>query len=139
MGSLPVWLHAADLLLIPPSRAPLDQFKNCVLPIKLFSYLAAGRPILAPEAPDTAELLADGGNALLVPPGEPETAARALDRLLGDSKLADRLSAASRAVVRSRRRFLRRSRRRGIHDDGRRLMANGGGERGRHGGQSPTC
>jgi glycosyltransferase involved in cell wall biosynthesis len=99
-AELPVWLRAADLLLIPPSRAPLDQFKNCVLPIKLFSYLAAGRPILAPEAPDTAELLVDGGNALLVPPGEPETAARALDRILGDSKLADRLSAGALASAR---------------------------------------
>jgi len=99
-AALPLWLHAADLLLVPPSRAPLDQFKNCVLPIKLFSYLAAGRPILAPEAPDTAELLVDGGNALLVAPGEPEAAARALDRIIGDSKLADRLSAGALASAR---------------------------------------
>lgn len=99
-AALPLWLHAADILLVPPSRAPLDQFRNCVLPIKLFSYLAAGRPILAPQAPDTAELLVDGGNGLLVPPGEPETAARALDRMLGDSKLADRLSAGALASAR---------------------------------------
>ena len=78
---LPAWLHAADVLLIPPSRAPLEQYRNCVLPLKLFSYLAAGRPILAPVAPDTAELLSDGDNALLVPPGDPEAAAAALDRL----------------------------------------------------------
>jgi glycosyltransferase involved in cell wall biosynthesis len=71
-----------------------------VLPLKLFSYLAAGRPILAPAAPDTAELLEDGGNALLVPPGEPEAAAAALDRILGDAKLADRLSAGALASAR---------------------------------------
>ena len=47
-ADLPAWLHAADVLLIPPSRAPLEQYRNCVLPLKLFSYLAAGRPILAP-------------------------------------------------------------------------------------------
>jgi glycosyltransferase involved in cell wall biosynthesis len=99
-AALPAWLHAADLLLVPPSRAPLEQFRNCVLPLKLFSYLAAGRPILAPVAPDTAELLADGDNALLVPPGEPEIAARALDRILGDPKLADRLSAGALASAR---------------------------------------
>jgi glycosyltransferase involved in cell wall biosynthesis len=95
--TLPAWLCAADVLLIPPSRAPLDRFKNCVLPLKLFSYLAAGRPILAPAAPDTAELLDDGENAVLVPPGEPEAAAFALDRILGDAKLADRLCAGARA------------------------------------------
>ena len=98
--ALPAWLHAADLLLIPPSRAPLERYRNCVLPLKLFSYLAAGRPILAPFAPDTAELLADGENALLVPPGESEAAAAALDRILGDAALAARLGAAARAAAR---------------------------------------
>ena len=79
-ATLPAWLRRADVLLIPPSRAPLEQFRNCVLPLKLFAYLAAGRPILAPVAPDTAELLRDGDNALLVPPGDPAAAAAALDR-----------------------------------------------------------
>jgi glycosyltransferase involved in cell wall biosynthesis len=98
--ALPLWLHAADALLIPPSRAPLDQFRNCVLPLKLFSYLAAGRPILAPAAPDTAELLDDGVNAQLVPPGAPDLAAAALDRMVGDSALAARLGAGALASAR---------------------------------------
>ena len=91
--ALPAWLAAADVLLVPPSRAPLERFGNCVLPIKLFAYLAAGRPILAPASPDTAELLEHAGNAWLVPPDDPEAAADGLDRLLGDTALADRLSA----------------------------------------------
>lgn len=94
---LPAWLHAADVLLIPPSRAPLEQFRNCVLPLKLFAYLAADRPILAPVAPDTAELLLDGENALLVPPGDGAAAAAALDRLR-DPALAARLGAAAFAL-----------------------------------------
>ncbi len=61
--------------------------------MKLFSYLAAGRPILAPAAPDTAELLRDGDTACLVPPDRPEDAALALDRLLDDRELAEALSA----------------------------------------------
>lgn len=96
-AELPAWLHAADALLIPPSRAPLERYRNCVLPLKLFAYLAAGRPILAPEAPDTAELLTDGENALLVPPGNAEAAARALDRLR-EPALAARLGAAAFAL-----------------------------------------
>ena len=91
-AALPTWLAAADLLLIPPSRAPLERFGNCVLPIKLYAYLAAGRPILAPAAPDTAELLEHGGNGWLVPPDDPDAAAKGLDRLLGDKALAARLS-----------------------------------------------
>jgi glycosyltransferase involved in cell wall biosynthesis len=92
---LPAWLAAADVLLIPPSRAPLDRYRNCVLPLKLFSYLAAGRPILAPAAPDTEELLTDGDNALLVPPDAPEVAAAALDRILDEPGLAARLGASA--------------------------------------------
>lgn len=86
------------MLLIPPSRAPLERFGNCVLPIKLFAYLAAGRPILAPAAPDTAELLEHGGNAWLVPPDDPAAAAEGLDRLLGDAGLADRLATNARRL-----------------------------------------
>jgi glycosyltransferase involved in cell wall biosynthesis len=97
-AALPAWLHAADVLLIPPSRAPLEQFRNCVLPLKLFAYLAAGRPILAPEAPDTAELLRDGENALLVPTGNPEAAAAALDRLR-EPALVARLGAAAQTLA----------------------------------------
>ncbi|HYN47158.1 MAG TPA: glycosyltransferase [Allosphingosinicella sp.] len=92
-AELPAWLEAADVLLIPPSRAPLERYRNCVLPLKLFSYLAAGRPILAPQAPDIAELLSDGENALLVPPGNPQAAAAALDRLRAGPALAARLGA----------------------------------------------
>jgi glycosyltransferase involved in cell wall biosynthesis len=87
------WLWAADVLLVPPSRAPLDRFGNCVLPIKLFTYLSAGRPILAPDAPDTRELLTDGETALLVEPDRADLAAAALDRLLSDPALAAALSA----------------------------------------------
>jgi glycosyltransferase involved in cell wall biosynthesis len=93
--ALPAWLFAADVLLVPPSSEPLQRFGTCVLPLKLFSYLAAGRPILAPDAPDTRELLAQERTALLVEPNDPEQAAGALDRLLGDPALAASLSANS--------------------------------------------
>ena len=99
--TLPAWLSAADVLLIPPSRAPLDRFRNCVLPLKLFSYLAAGRPILAPVAPDTAELLRDGETAVLTPPDDTQAAVGALDRLLGDAALAERVGAGARALSRT--------------------------------------
>jgi glycosyltransferase involved in cell wall biosynthesis len=95
-GRLAPWLYAADALLIPPTLAPLQQHRTCVLPIKLFQYLAAGRPILAPASPDTAELLRDGDNAILVPPDDLAAAAAALDRILADRPLAERLSATAR-------------------------------------------
>ena len=98
-GALGAWLWAADMLLVPPSRAPLERHRNCVLPMKLFTYLAAGRPILAPENPDITELLTHDETAVLVEPDRPEVAAAALDRLLGDGALAARLAANARRLA----------------------------------------
>jgi glycosyltransferase involved in cell wall biosynthesis len=89
--TLPPFLFAADILVIPPSRAPLDRYGDCVLPMKTFLYLAAGRAILAPRSPDTAELLRDAETAWLVPPDEPEAAASALGALAADPALRARL------------------------------------------------
>jgi glycosyltransferase involved in cell wall biosynthesis len=90
-AALPCWLAAADVLVIPPSNAPLQRFRQCVLPMKLFSYLAADRPILAPFSPDTAELLEHETNALLVQPDDPAAAAAALDRLIAEPGFSRRL------------------------------------------------
>jgi glycosyltransferase involved in cell wall biosynthesis len=89
---LSTWLYAADVLLVPPSEAPLKRKGHTVLPIKLFIYLASGRPILAGTTPDVMELLVDGENAALVPTGDPKGAASSLKRLLEDGALRHSLS-----------------------------------------------
>lgn len=99
---LAAWLYAADVLLIPPSLDPVRRFGTTILPLKTFKYLAAGRPILAPQAPDTAELLRDGDNCLLVPADDPAAASAALRRLLTDPELAARLGANAQALGRMR-------------------------------------
>lgn len=94
------YLMAADVLLQPPSRVPLKLVGNTVLPMKLFSYLAAGRPIVAPDLPDMRELLEHERNALLVPAGDDDAAVGALQRVLGEPGLAERLSEAARQTSR---------------------------------------
>lgn len=93
-GELAPWLYAADVLIVPPSLAPLERHGNTVLPIKLFLYLAAGRALVAPQAPDTAELLNDA-NAVLLPPGDVATLVAALRALSADPRRTDRLAAAA--------------------------------------------
>jgi glycosyltransferase involved in cell wall biosynthesis len=63
--------------------------------MKLFLYLAAGRPIVAPDLPDMREVLRHDENALLVPAGAEQAAADSIARVLGDPVLAGRLSAAA--------------------------------------------
>jgi len=95
------WIYAADVLLLPPSRAPLARHRKTVLPMKIFKYLAGGRPILGPRREDVEELLSDGRNARLVRPGDPAGAARALSELLDDPELRRRLSRGARQTARS--------------------------------------
>jgi glycosyltransferase involved in cell wall biosynthesis len=99
-SDLAPYLYAADVLIIPPSLEPLQRHGNTVLPIKLFLYLAAGRVVLAPEAPDTAELLKDGVNAALVPPGDLEALLATLRRVTHDNALAERLGAGAMDAAR---------------------------------------
>lgn len=98
-GALAPWLYAADALVIPPSLAPLTRHGNTVLPIKLFLYLAAGRALIAPRAPDTAELLTHEGNALLVPPEDAPALVAALRELAADPARTARLAAAASATA----------------------------------------
>ncbi len=90
------YLYAADCLVIPPTDAPLTRYRRTVLPMKVFSYIAAGRPILAPALPDIEEVLTDNVNAVLVPPGRVAEQASALRALLTDRSRANRLAASAR-------------------------------------------
>jgi glycosyltransferase involved in cell wall biosynthesis len=92
LSDVPTYLYAADCLLIPPTGVPLQRFRRTVLPMKVFMYLAAGRPILAPRLPDVEEVLTDGQTARLVAPDNPAEAASALAHLLADRALQDQLS-----------------------------------------------
>ena len=95
LGDVARYLYAADCLLIPPTDEPLTRYRRTVLPMKVFSYMAAGRPILAPALPDLEEVLTHDQTAVLVPPDDAGLAARALRDLLGDPARAGRLAAAA--------------------------------------------
>jgi glycosyltransferase involved in cell wall biosynthesis len=60
--------------------------------LKMFEYMAAGRPIVAADFPVVREVLRDGENALLVAPDSAEALAAGLSRALDDPELADRIS-----------------------------------------------
>jgi glycosyltransferase involved in cell wall biosynthesis len=64
-----------------------------VIPNKAFQALACATPLVTADTVAARELLVDGDSALLVPPGDPEALAVALERLAGDTELAARLAA----------------------------------------------
>jgi glycosyltransferase involved in cell wall biosynthesis len=88
-------LREADVLLLPnPASAISTSFTS---PLKLFEYMASGKPIVASDLPAIREVLRDGDNALLVPPADPPALTAAIRRLMDDPALAEAL--ASRARV----------------------------------------
>lgn len=69
-------------------------------PLKLFEYLAMGRPVVASRLGQTADLLGPSEAGLLVPPGDAPALAAALERVATDPDLAQSLARRAAAVGR---------------------------------------
>ena len=85
------FLFASDVLIIPPTASPWRLYHKTGLPMKLFLYMAAGRPILAPLLPDIEDLL-DKENAALVEPDNLYKAQQTIRRLFEDNAWADSIA-----------------------------------------------
>jgi glycosyltransferase involved in cell wall biosynthesis len=72
-----------------------------VIPNKAFQALACGVPLVTADTPAARELLTDE-TAVLVPPGNPEALAEAVQGLAADPELARRLAGAGHALYRER-------------------------------------
>ncbi len=61
-------------------------------PLKLFEYMACGVPIVCSDLPSTREIIDHDRNGLLAPPGDSDSLAEAIVRVLVDKTLGRRLS-----------------------------------------------
>lgn len=86
--NVPRWLTAADVVLVPSHAEPLG---NATL-----EAMAHGRPVVGSRVGGIPEMVVDGQTGLLVPPRSPGELAAAIDRLLDDPGLRQRLGAAAR-------------------------------------------
>lgn len=90
-------LSAATVLVLPNTASTISE--RYTSPLKLFEYLALGRPIVASDLPAIREVLTDGHTAILVPPGDPGALAAALERIAQDPSLAASLSDGARGLA----------------------------------------
>jgi glycosyltransferase involved in cell wall biosynthesis len=88
------FLHAADLF-VHPSRAE-------GMPGALLEAMACGLPCVATRIGGTVDIITDGEDGILIPPGDDRLLAGAIGRLLGDLVLARRLGRQARTTVEAR-------------------------------------
>lgn len=89
---------AADVLLAPYTGEL--RWADYASPLKLFEYMAAGRPIVASDLPVLGEILTHGANAWLVPRDNPAAFAEAVMTLFRERNRARELAAHAREDVR---------------------------------------
>ena len=94
---IPDTLMALDVLVAPCPQIVDFYFS----PIKIFEYMASGRPIVASSVGQVAEMLEHEKNALLVPPGDAAALTQALLRLKSDPELGARLAQAAQLEARA--------------------------------------
>lgn len=89
-AQLPLYLAAADVLLMPYSRRLNSA--GYMSPMKMFDYMAAKRPIIASDLPTIRHILKDHHNALLVEPDNADALYNGLKTILQDKSLMERLA-----------------------------------------------
>jgi len=91
------YVAAADVYVVPSIR---DQRGNVDgLPNALLEGMGAGRPIVASRVAGIPDVIGDGLHGLLTPERDPAALAAAINWLLRDRALAERLGAAARRRV----------------------------------------
>jgi glycosyltransferase involved in cell wall biosynthesis len=99
-SKLPNYLSSADILIAPYTREcqAIDGMRTIeyASPLKLFEYMAAGKPIITSNVGAIPEVIEHERNGLLVNPGSVREFIAAVDRLLTDQNLAQRLGRAAR-------------------------------------------
>jgi glycosyltransferase involved in cell wall biosynthesis len=86
---VPAHLAVFDIALQPAVTAYAS-------PLKLFEYMAAGKAIVAPDAPNIREVVGAGSDALLLREGDDAALFAALDGLIAEPARRARLGAAAR-------------------------------------------
>lgn len=93
-----------------PHEHVMAAFRRCLFavlpsicldacPTTVLEAMAAGRPVITTTTGGITDLITDGENGLLVPPGDDHRLAEAMARLLNDAVLRQRLAAGARKRI----------------------------------------
>ncbi len=92
-AEVPRYIAAADLAVVP--YPPMQQ-EMWLSPLKLFEYMSSGKAVVASAVGQIVDVLRDGENGLLVPPGDVSAMSNALIKLFRDPALRTKLGTQAR-------------------------------------------
>ena len=90
---VPRLLAAADVAVVPYPPMETDLWLS---PLKLYEYMASGLAVIASNIGQLSEVIQDGGNGVLVEPGDVPAMAVALHQLIADPFLRSQLGQQAR-------------------------------------------
>lgn len=99
---VPMYLAAADILVAPfnPSSSEHTQkYGYMYSPIKIFEYMAMGKPVITSNLPFIKDVIQNGIDGILIPPGRPRNLANVILKLLQNEKLKKNLGRNARKKV----------------------------------------
>lgn len=120
-GQTPSYLAAFDVLLAPYQRRVTvlgnGDISRWMSPLKIFEYMAAGKPIVCSDLPVLREVLQTGETAMLCNPDNAAEWISALEQLARDAELRLRLADGARNALVDRYSWTERGRRvlEGLH------------------------
>ena len=97
---IPTLMTAADILVYPAPKSSHPFYVRDTSPLKLFEYMASGRPIVAADLPPLRDAV-DESMVTFVPPGDEDELARGMLEILDDAEGALKKARAARTHVES--------------------------------------
>jgi len=92
-----IYQQIADILVMPfPKKA---HYERHMCPLKMFEYMASGRPIIASRLPSIQQVLKHETNAVLIDPGDAVVFTEVVQSLAKDDYLSKRLAKVALADV----------------------------------------
>lgn len=87
-SEMSMWMSVADIMVAPYPKMDVEFWGS---PMKIFEYMAAGKPIIASAVGQLKAIIKNGWNGVLVEPGDVNSLSEKLIELLSDEALATSL------------------------------------------------
>lgn len=97
-AEVPSALQGCDVLVYPAPKSTHAYFLRDTSPLKLFEYLAAGKPVVCADLPPLRDIVS-GEDVTLAAPGDPAGLAGAISSVLGDLEAAVEKAEKAKAIA----------------------------------------